>query len=688
MRSHFIASQYLLCSKCVKLNASISLFTSHLLLLICLLALPFQLNAQENFVYHYKMAAETDITLAKASNNDVIMAGSGGRYIFCARFNPLGQVIWRKKLKNVGKGELGDVTIGPNNGTVITYARGTKMTVMRLDGNGQPTFSKSFENQSGPFQELLPQSIWVNQADNYIIYGFSQVNNDGDQGVPFLMEITPGGQVQQTTKYPRSQPSGEARQTPDSGSLLVHGNTIVKTDPDGNVEWSKETNTAYNLVLNMEVLDNGDALILLATNNNNQFMVIRISKDGQLIWQTKELKYPGLGKVEVQGFTITPDTGVLVSGRVNTSGANPRNLPTLVKVSKQGEYEFMRYFQDNESPSPLYSGAFSLLGLADERVYFMAGKKSFDRSEPSETVFIKANSLDRDNDCISRLSYNEDPKPNFALSNQQMEANDNGWNDYSHEPSLSNLTLGQKQVCFACVDPEINLGPDTTICEQDTLLLRTYLRQSDHTWSNGQDTSAINVQEAGQYWVQVVNNCGEASDTITVSEHPSVDADITIQPETPNPLQEVTYQENNSAAKKEKWNFGDSNQAEGAEVSHQYEENGKYPVTLFYEDGNGCEYRKVDSLTVAFYSLYIPNAFTPNNDGKNELFAPIGFGLKNYTLKIFDRWGERLYEGNNEGWDGTSDGEQLPSGTYLYQIRIRNVYEDVIIRKGQFKLIR
>ncbi len=659
-----------------------------LIIFTCLWVSPKLCNAQENFVYHYKMAAKTDITLANAPNNDVLMAGSDNKKIFCIRFNPLGQVIWSKQLTNVGKGEVGDIAVGPNNGVIITYSRGTRMTIMRLDKDGQSSISKTFESKQGPFSQLSPQSIWVNDSDHYMVYGFHQVDADGNNGVPFLMEVDTGGQVVQSNDYAKSRTSGEARKTPDDGSLLAQGNTIMKTDSSGKVEWSKKTKTAYSQVLNMEILNNGHAVILLATKNQNQFMVVRISGEGDFIWQTKELKYPGVGKVEVNGFTVTPDSGVLVSGRVNTSGANPRNLPTLIKVTGQGKFEFMRYFQDKESPSPLYSGAFSLLRLANEQIYFMAGKKSFDPNEASETVFIKANSLDKGNNCISRLSYNEAPKAAFSLADQQVNAKANEWNDYSHEPALNNLSLNPKQVCFACVEPEIDLGPDTTICEEDSLLLRTFTRQSEHTWNTGQDTSAINVRGPGQYWVKVVNDCGKATDTIKVSEHASVDADITIQPETPDPRQEVIYQENNPATKNEKWDFGDSNQAKGPEVSHQYEENGKYPVKLKYLDNNGCEYLKMDSLTISFYSLHLPNAFTPNGDGKNERFSPIGFGLEKYTLKIFDRWGEKIYQGKDEGWNGRSEGEKMPPGTYLYQLRLRNVQENVIIRKGQFKLIR
>ena len=79
----------------------------------------------------------------------------------------------------------------------------------------------------------------------------------------------------------------------------------------------------------------------------------------------------------------------------------------------------------------------------------------------------------------------------------------------------------------------------------------------------------------------------------------------------------------------------------------------------------------------------ISNAFTPNHDGKNDLF------MKGYDLKIFNRWGQILYEGI-EGWDGTFNGEPLPGGTYFY---VTTIYTDdrqevVSILKGSLLLIR
>jgi gliding motility-associated-like protein len=77
------------------------------------------------------------------------------------------------------------------------------------------------------------------------------------------------------------------------------------------------------------------------------------------------------------------------------------------------------------------------------------------------------------------------------------------------------------------------------------------------------------------------------------------------------------------------------------------------------------------------YTFYIPNAFTPNSDGKNETFKGIGIGIKTYTLMIFDRWGELIFQSDDleKGWDGTfkgKGGEVVQEGVYVWKVLLRD----------------
>ena len=87
--------------------------------------------------------------------------------------------------------------------------------------------------------------------------------------------------------------------------------------------------------------------------------------------------------------------------------------------------------------------------------------------------------------------------------------------------------------------------------------------------------------------------------------------------------------------------------------------------------------------------IFIPNTFTPNGDGKNEVFMAYGNVIAGLTMKVFNQWGELLYETNSvtTGWNGTHKGKLQPIGVYYYVIRIRQTDGTEITRKGSVNLL-
>jgi gliding motility-associated-like protein len=93
--------------------------------------------------------------------------------------------------------------------------------------------------------------------------------------------------------------------------------------------------------------------------------------------------------------------------------------------------------------------------------------------------------------------------------------------------------------------------------------------------------------------------------------------------------------------------------------------------------------------------FYIPNAFTPNGDGKNDNFKPVPTNpelpIVDFRLSIFDRWGGFIFEGDgiSAGWDGTKNGVPCPGGVYVYQVtfRVEGVAEEQVI-SGTAAIVR
>jgi gliding motility-associated-like protein len=99
-------------------------------------------------------------------------------------------------------------------------------------------------------------------------------------------------------------------------------------------------------------------------------------------------------------------------------------------------------------------------------------------------------------------------------------------------------------------------------------------------------------------------------------------------------------------------------------------------------------------VTVRVYKgpdIYMPTAFTPNGDGRNDLFKPTNVGIKqiNY-FRIYNRWGQLLFSTSrmNEGWDGTFGGVRQPAGVYVWMIQGVTDNNRIISKKGTVALVR
>lgn len=116
------------------------------------------------------------------------------------------------------------------------------------------------------------------------------------------------------------------------------------------------------------------------------------------------------------------------------------------------------------------------------------------------------------------------------------------------------------------------------------------------------------------------------------------------------------------------WDFGDSVIDTGYSVIHNYPAEGKYDVKLLVVDKGGCKSDTMQQVTVENRFL-VPNIFSPNNDGMNDEFVIISNGAWSYTLQVFDRWGNFIYNttAKNVRWDGRNTaGVEMVPGTYYY----------------------
>src|SRR6185312_17006295 len=121
------------------------------------------------------------------------------------------------------------------------------------------------------------------------------------------------------------------------------------------------------------------------------------------------------------------------------------------------------------------------------------------------------------------------------------------------------------------------------------------------------------------------------------------------------------------------WTFGDATDSTSTIPSpqHTYGDTGTYCPTLVVTNIHNCTDSIEHCIVIEpFFALYIPNAFTPNTDGRDEVFLPEGKYVCTFEMWIFDRWGQELFHTTdiNQGWNGHvgSSSAMCQEDTYVY----------------------
>ncbi len=162
----------------------------------------------------------------------------------------------------------------------------------------------------------------------------------------------------------------------------------------------------------------------------------------------------------------------------------------------------------------------------------------------------------------------------------------------------------------------------------------------------------------------------------------------------------VKFENKTSWAKQFEWDFGDNSEiSTEAAPEHVYTKHGKYKALFKAKTEDGCS----DTVSITVIVTIpkssideIPNAFTPNDDGKNDVFKlQKGTAIKELSGYIYSRWGKKVTEwhsvedASEKGWDGlTKEGGKASPGVYYYVIKAVGFDGKVYEKKGSFHLFR
>jgi len=116
----------------------------------------------------------------------------------------------------------------------------------------------------------------------------------------------------------------------------------------------------------------------------------------------------------------------------------------------------------------------------------------------------------------------------------------------------------------------------------------------------------------------------------------------------------------------------------------------RYVVTGY--NSKNCKYNDTVDVCVIFDcgEMFVPNAFSPNHDGTNDVLYVRGKCLSNFTFQIFNRWGEKVFETSRQedGWDGTFNGDLMNTAVFVYRLEGTTVDNQPFSMKGNVTLIR
>lgn len=198
--------------------------------------------------------------------------------------------------------------------------------------------------------------------------------------------------------------------------------------------------------------------------------------------------------------------------------------------------------------------------------------------------------------------------------------------------------------------PTVSLGNNQTICTGQNIILDAGNSGAAYLWNTGATTQTISISGAGTYWVFVaLNNCS-AQDTVSAFIAPAVQlSDSSLCTSSPIIL------DPGNGASSYLWSDGSTSQTISVETG------GIYWVIAMFGNCLSSDSAKITGDGTDG-TIYIPNAFTPNEDNLNEIFLAKGTGISLFGMSIFDRWGNLIFTSDDidKGWDG-----KIQGGHYL-----------------------
>ncbi|MEO8150794.1 MAG: gliding motility-associated C-terminal domain-containing protein [Bacteroidia bacterium] len=522
--------------------------------------------------------------------------------------------------------------------------------IARIDLQGNITWSKSYRDA---VYTQFPYTISEDNQGNIFIFGNTE--HTGNNSVfNLITKIDGSGNLLWTKFYDHGWVWGGTIVTSDNGLLIRTGSNFIKTDNAGNVQWQSQVlGLGYYYIAPVEV---SDGYIFTGYTSGTQYITFgKIDKTGNLLW----------GGRKTSDLPGTP-TALHKRNNGNIAGVFLKNGSTVVEFDKD-----LNVVKQNSINTAITLYGKDICFVKDTTPVLIGFTGS-----PS-AFFIARMDKNYSTNCdvaSSPVNITIDP---LTQSFQPTNVTTYSLNVINENYSVDTFSLSMTTLCF--VPKTLDLGSDTLICGHASLTLQNNTGDvfDSYLWSTGDTTPTIAINQSGTYWLLATYNCGEneVSDTVEATTVPVVTVDLG-----KDMLICIDSSEMLTAPVCSSCNYTWSTGSTLAEIEISKE--GTYWLSI--DNTNGCITGDTveASIVKCDCNLYVPNAFTPNDDATNELFKPVfDCDFSDYNLRIFNRWGQLIYTTKNkeDGWNGKFNNVSVPQGIYLYAMS----YNPVL--KGELK---
>tara|TARA_B100000683_G_scaffold121597_1_gene119467 strand:- start:1131 stop:6497 length:5367 start_codon:yes stop_codon:yes gene_type:complete len=335
-----------------------------------------------------------------------------------------------------------------------------------------------------------------------------------------------------------------------------------------------------------------------------------------------------------------------------------------------------------ESPICIYDSSKISINVINP----LSDRYTIEITDGTTTTYLFIDSLGNEFSSGIPISFNPESTNTYTIVSI---TDDNGCNS----------SVNQTEIIVVNPLPSLTLNMPN-FCTQDSSITLNYGRPiGGNYYIDGESTAFFDIEnlEIETYQIKYeytdsITSCfNSISTTVQINSSPHADFEFGPYPlDIDNPS--VEFKNFSDYYNYTYWDLGDGITLENLdEFSHIYSDTGRFIPKLFIENEYGC----IDSIQKELYinpvfSIYIPTAFSPNEDGINDYFGPYlrDGGWKRFEINVFDQWGEKIFNEKNIFWNGKLNDEYCPNGVYSYTIIVYDFLEKTHIRTGSFSLIR